>query len=71
MGAQVQRWLQFDTIAKLEFGIEVQSRKKLIHTYYQPFSILFLSLFLIIKEFSPYLKTVSQKLNELINFIYD
>jgi len=36
MGDRMRRWPQFDMRAKLEFGIEVQSKKNLIHMYYQP-----------------------------------
>jgi len=42
MGAQMRRWLQFDMRATLEYGIEVQSKKNLIHIYYQPYGILFM-----------------------------
>ncbi len=38
----MRKWLQFDMRAKLELGIEVQSRKdNLINMYYQPLSIVF------------------------------
>ncbi len=48
----MQKWLQFDMSAKLEFGIEVQSRKTNLFICIISLNLFFSYLFLIIKELS-------------------
>ena len=68
----MQRWLQFDMTAKLEFGIEFQSRKK-SHSYllsafiyyFHDFSHLLMGFLYIIK------KSISYLSNFVYSFIDD